>query len=329
MTSTSWQQTFLNFFPIPEFLLLSTSGIMITDTDIKFVRLHREIFGGGYKIAHSVKMDVPGGAVESGLINNPEAIKTILRDLSTRYGIRYAHAVLPEEKAYIFTKTIGWVPKEGLRDAVAFIVEENAPVTLAGSVFDFEIVSENKRTEEIKVTVSVLPENIVSYYTELFESAGITPVSFGLEPQAVARAVIHRGDNGAYLILNLSLKKTGFYAVDNSVVQFSETESYGVGGSDPYSNLENIKTEMQKILGFLSGRMDKRGLPENKITKIIICGPGAGNKDFVDKLMSGTTIDYAVADACLNMSKDHRPKMSPAESLDYASVIGLVLARGE
>jgi len=115
------QKTFLDLFPAPEFLLLSTAGIAVTDTDTKFVQLQREIFGDGFKLANSSKIDNPQGIIESN----------VLKKLSSRYGIRYAHAVLPEEKAYLFTTTIGWVPPLGLKDAVAFIIEENAPVSLA------------------------------------------------------------------------------------------------------------------------------------------------------------------------------------------------------
>ncbi|MDZ4206016.1 MAG: pilus assembly protein PilM, partial [Patescibacteria group bacterium] len=223
MISLLKQKTFLDFFPAPEFLLLSTTGIAITDIDTKFVQLRRKIFGDRFELAHASKVDNPKGAVESGLINNSDELVSILKKLASHYNIRYARASLPEEKAYLFTVNINWVPPEGLKDAVAFIIEENVPMSLAESVFDFEIINENESAGEIKLAVSVLPENIVNAYVGLFESALITPVSFDLESQAIARAVIRRGDKRPHLIINLSLKKTGFYVVEEEVVQFSTT----------------------------------------------------------------------------------------------------------
>jgi len=314
------QKTFLDLFPAPEFLLLSTAGIAVTDTDMKFVQLQREIFGDGFKLANSSKIDNPQGIIESN----------VLKKLSSRYGIRYAHAVLPEEKAYLFTTTIGWVPPLGLKDAVAFIIEENAPVSLAESVFDFEIIREDENAGEIKLSVSVVPKSVVSTYVEIFESALITPISFDLESQAIARAVIHRGDKRPHLIINLSLKKTGFYVVEEEVVQFSTTPAYGIDEGDSYPSLNDLKAEMRKVFVFWNARTDKSDKPEKKIEKVILCGLGASKTDFVEKLMSESEVPYALADVWLNMSpsRSHVAEIPFDESLGYASVIGLVLPRG-
>src|SRR3989344_2799883 len=314
------QKTFLDLFPAPEFLLLSTAGIAVTDTDMKFVQLQREIFGDGFKLANSSKIDNPQGIIESN----------VLKKLSSRYGIRYAHAVLPEEKAYLFTTTIGWVPPLGLKDAVAFIIEENAPVSLTESVFDFEIIREDENAGEIKLSVSVVPKSVVSTYVEIFESALITPISFDLESQAIARAVIHRGDKRPHLIINLSLKKTGFYVVEEEVVQFSTTPAYGIDEGDSYPSLNDLKAEMRKVFVFWNARTDKSGKPEKKIEKVILCGLGASKTDFVEKLMSESEVPYALADVWLNMSpsRSHVAEIPFDESLGYASVIGLVLPRG-
>ena len=329
MNLLSKQTTFRNLFPAPEFLLLSTAGIAVTDADTKFVQLRREIWGDGFKMVNFKKIDNPKGAVESGLINNREDIVTILKNLSSQYHIRYAHVVLPEEKVYIFTAKIGWVPPEGQRDAVAFILEGNAPVSLSESVFDFEIISGDENTGEIKVAVCVLSENIVNAYIEIFESAGISPVSFDIESQAIVRAVVGHGDNLPYLVINSFTNKTGFYVVEEGVVQFSTTLSYGMGEDESYSSINDLKAEMRKVIAFWSSRTDKSGNLEKKIEKIILCGPGGSNKNFVLKLMSESEVPYSLANVCLNMSSSHSPAsgLPPKESLEYASVLGLALPR--
>jgi type IV pilus assembly protein PilM len=207
---------------------------------------------------------------------------------------------------------------------VAFIVEENAPVSLAESVFDFEIIGEVSDSNEIKLTVTVLPKNIVNTYIELFESAGITPISFDLESQATARALIHRGDKQPNLIINLSRKKTGFYVVEEEVVQFSTTPTYSIGEGDSYPSLNDLKAEMRKVLAFWDDRSS-----EKKIEKIILCGFGASSRDFVKKLMSESDVPYAFADVWQNMSayQSHIPGISFGESLEYASAVGLILPR--
>lgn len=330
MTSLLGQKKFLDFFPAPEFLLLSTTGIVVTDADTKFMQLRRRAFGDGFELAHASKVDNPEGAIESGLINNPGELVSVLKKLSSHYNIRYAKASLPEEKAYLFTATIGWVPPSGLKDAVAFIIEENAPVSLAESVFDFEIIREDENAGEIELAVSVLPKSIVGAYVELFESSGIVPISFDLESQAIARAVIHRGDRRPHLIINLSLKRTGFYVVEEEVVQFSTTLAYGIDGDDSYPNLGDLKAEMRKVFAFWNARADKPSRSEKKIEKIILCGLKGSKMDFVEKLMGESEVPYALADVWLNTSpsRSHVSEIPFEESLDYASAIGLVLPHG-
>lgn len=330
MTELSRRKSFLDFFPVPEFLLLSNTGIVITDEDTKFIQLRRRVFGDGFELTRATKVVNTVGAIESGLIVSPQEIIPSLKKLATNYGIYYAHAVLPEEKSYLFTTTIPLVPPEGLRDAVAFIIEENAPVSLLESVFDFEIISQNKATNEIKLAVSVLPKGIVNSYVSLLESAGITPVSFELESQATARAVIHREDKRPHLIVNLSSKKTGFYVVEDSVVQFSTTPAYGVGALGMYSNLNDLKAEMRKVLAFWDVRTDKLG-KGTKIEKIVLCGSGASDEDFVKKFMEEINIEYLLADIWINTSssRESTPGIPFNESLDYASALGLVLSKNK
>ena len=329
MTSLLGQKNFLDFFPTPEFLLLSTTGIVVTDADTKFMQLRRRTFGDGFELAHASKVDNPKGTVESGLINNPGEIVSILKELSSHYNIHYARASLPEERAYLFTTSISWVPSLELKDAVAFIIEENVPMSLAESVFDFEIIEEDEGDGEIKLAVSVLPKSVVNAYVELFESSGITPVSFDLESQAIARAVIHRGDKRTHLVINLSLKRTGFYVVEEEVVQFSTTLAYGIDGDDSYPNLNDLKAEMRKVFAFWNARTDKSSRLGKKIEKVILCGLKGSRIDFVEKLMGESEAPYALADVWQNTSpsRNHVSEIPFEASLDYASAIGLVLPR--
>ncbi|OHA89765.1 MAG: hypothetical protein A3C70_00705 [Candidatus Zambryskibacteria bacterium RIFCSPHIGHO2_02_FULL_43_14] len=322
-------RAFFDLFPAPEFLLLSTTGVTVTDSDTKFVQLRRQTFGNGFELAHASKINNPQGAVEAGLINKPDELVSVLKKLSSHFNIRYACATLPEEKVYLFTTSIEKVPFGGLRDAVAFIVEENVPVSLAESVFDFEIIDQMPGSNKIKLTVTVLPKDIVNAYITLFESAGITPISFDIESQAIARTLIHRGDRRPNLIINLSRKKTGFYVVEDKVVQFSTTSAYSIGEDDSYSNLNDLKAEMYKVLAFWDARSDKSGQAGKKIEKIILCGFGASKHDFVGKLMSGSEIPYVLADVWQNMSvsRSYAPQMSFDESLEYVSTVGLILPR--
>lgn len=327
MRALARRQSFMDFFPVPEFMLLSMTGIVITDDDTRFVELKRGMFGDGFELVHASKAPNPKGAVESGLIVSPQNLAPVAKKMSEHFGTNYAKAVLPEERAYIFTTIIDRVPHDGLRDAVAFIIEENAPVSLAESVFDFEIIKSDRQTGEIKLAVSVIPKDIVKSYENFLESIGITPTAFELESQAVARAVIHREDRRPQLIINLSTKKTGFYVVEDGVVQFSTTPVFGIGADGSYSNIADLRAEIRKIITFWNIHTDKHGRPGKKIEQIVLCGHGASDATFVEKLMEGSEVDHQLADVWLNLStsRDRTPPIPFEESLGYAPAIGLVL----
>ena len=338
MVVSNRRKFFSDLFPVPEFLLLSVTGIMIRDINTKFVQLRRKMFGDGFELEYFNTVDNPKGAIESGLVNDPSGLIPILQEFSSNRKVRYVKVGLPEEKAYLFTASIDRVPYENLEDAVAFIIEENVPISLAESIFDFEIISEDKDTGKMKLAVSVLPRSVVDAYVALFESAGLTPISFDLESRAIAKTVIHKGDKQIALIINFSAKKTGFYVVEEEVVQFSTTLAYGLDSDNSRSSSKELLTEeMRKVITFWNARTDhhydsnEKNTYSKKIEKIILCGSLAGKSNLVDEFMTGNKIPYTLADVWINMPHSHNrtSQMLTDEALSYASAIGLVLPNSQ
>lgn len=329
MNALKRHRNFFDFFPVPDFLLLATSGVAITDEGIKFVQLRRNSENKELELVHVGDVGLPSGVVEEGFIHKKEELVKALKELSSKYGIHYVRASLPEEKTYLFTATIDDVAPENLRDAVAFIIEENAPVSLADSVFDYEVLEKKEGRLEIKVVVSVLSKKVVDAYTDIFVSAGMMPVSFDIESQAIARATVLEGDMKPQLIINLNKNKTGLYVVEDGVVQFSLTPSLGSQGEGSYPDLNDLRSEVKKLFTFWNTRLDKNGIAGKKIEKVLLVGPGAANKDFVNNLMFGTGVEYSWANVWINVfSFSHFvPEMPFEDSLSYATATGLALAQ--
>lgn len=169
-----------------------------------------------------------------------------LKNFSPQSKTSFANATLPDEKTYLFTAVVDSVSDEGLGDAVAFIIEENVPVSLKESVFSYEVIERSEG--KIKVAVTVVPKTVINDQIKLFESAGITIVSFDTESQIIARSIIPRGDKRAYLIINMLKRKTSFYVVEKGVVQFSTT----IGHTDitPLRQPAEIKAKVEEVLSF-------------------------------------------------------------------------------
>lgn len=297
----------------------------VTDESVHFIQFRRGLFGNGLKLSHYEKVMLPEGVMESGFINNAEKLAEVLKDLARRYNLRYARATLPEERAYLFTATIDKVPSEGLRDAVAFIIEENVPVTLENSVFDFDVLSTAEEGDKLRVTVSVISRKVVDFYLQVLGSAGITPASFDIESQAIARAAVPRGDKTTQLILNLGKNKTGFYVVEDEVVQFTTTLPYGAGGGTE-AHLNDLKTEIRKIFTYWSAH-SRGGVPAKNIEKVLLCGAASLDHGFVTELMSEVTTPFDWVDPWVNVSSsiEKLPPELIKDALEYVSAIGLAI----
>jgi len=317
---------FFDFFPAPKYMMLSSEGVALSETAVQFVQFKKGGTVGTLELVHCVNAPLEPGIIISGSIENKEAMVKALAELRTRYGVKYAHATLPEEKVYLFTITLDKVPFKDLRDAVAFTIEDNAPVSLSESIFDYEIIGETEGKNEVKLAVSVLPSVVVESYVAVYKEAGIVPITFDIESQAIARALVPRGDQGSYLIVNLGEKKTGLYVCEDEVVQFSSTTSYGAKEED----LGNLKAEMKKLFAFWNTRVDKHGHPEKRIEKILFTGPGARHEAFITSLMFGIEIAHDIGNVWVNAFRSRSgPDIPPNEALSLAAAVGAALPAQE
>ncbi|MDQ3089825.1 MAG: pilus assembly protein PilM [bacterium] len=327
LSSKTRSKKFTDKFPVPDFLLLGNSGITISDSNVKFAQFKKN--SKGLELIHFVDIPLTKGAITSGFINNKEEVTKALQYLNDLYNLPYVMATLPEERAYVFTTEIDRVPEADIRDAIAFTIEENAPVSLDKSIFDYDIIG-SIDTPKIKVAVTVVTYKGTALYTEVFEAAGISPISFEIESQAIARAIISKGDSRTQLIVNLALEKTGLYIVEEEIIHFTSTAPYGArldGGA--YQDLHNLKTEIRKVFAFWNTRLDFHGVPAKKIEKIIFVGEEAWKEDFIAQMMSDLSIDYSLANVWINALsfEETVPNILFKESLGCAAAVGLSLPR--
>ena len=318
MTMLKGHHSFLDLFPVPEFMLMGTTGISINTDAVRIVEAGRGRKSGGVEVVNLETLPIPSGTIVNGSIQDPNSLGEVLKKVVKKNGA-YMHATLPDEKGYIFTSVIDKVPFEGLRDAVAFIIEENVPLTLDKSIFDFEIIGETEGKSEIKVAVSVVSYEVVSTYTEALKSAGITPLSFTLESQAVSRALIPNGDNRALLVIYEGVDKTGLYIVQDGVVQFSTTAL-----SD-----DNVQSEAHRALSFWNSRLDKHGNLEKKVEEVIISGAKARDENFCKGVTAEFGIPCTTGDVWKNVSSPdlHKSNMHINDSFAYAPALGLALPK--
>ena len=115
--------------PPPQFLQMTTLGVDISDTSLKYVLLHPDRTSGRQlELRQWGDIDIPPGVLERGQVSDVTALGTVLKELREKTGARLVRVSLPEERAYIFeTEIAASTSAKEIRGQVEFRLEENVP----------------------------------------------------------------------------------------------------------------------------------------------------------------------------------------------------------
>ncbi len=348
---------FYQFFPPPEFLKMPAIGLDISDTTMRFVELietHK-----GLVIGRFGERAIPRGIIESGEVKKPADLRTTLSEIKKQFGLEFVSVSLPEERAYFFDVHLPIIKYDEIRGALELELEEHIPLKVDEALFDYEI--EKEVSTGIHTNVSAVPRSLIDGYLEAFSGTGITPTSFEVEAQSVARAIIPAGDKDSYMIVDFGKTRTGVTIVSNEMVQFTSTVS--VGGSAltdviaknlgvSYEEAEKVKREkgitgvsdndglylaLVSTVSILRDNITKAnvywqthddyGKKRLPVKKIYLCGGDSNLSGFVGYLSQGLNIQVELANVMINVnSLDlYVPEIKFSDSLSYATAIGLAL----
>lgn len=345
------------YFPTPSFLSMNSCAIDISDQSIKYGELKATSLG--FKLGRFGQVKIPSGVVVSGKIENEKELVSNLINLKARLGLNFIRVSLPEEQMYLFTLSIPKTKDADLKEMILLQIEEHVPLKASDTIFDYNIISENDKSFIVEV-VAIATSTIESYLS-VFNKAGLIPLSFELEAQAIARAVIPKGDNHPIMIVDFGSSRTGVSIVHDGRVLFTTTidiggvnltnmiaknfsltfdkaeemkRSYGLSG---YSNIDDIFPIILNGISVLRDELNKQysywtthndiNVDNEQIDHIILCGGDANLSGLSNYLETSMNIKVENANAWINISemKLSVPGMSFEESLGYVTVLGLAL----
>jgi type IV pilus assembly protein PilM len=362
MQSVKNKSFFARVFPTPKFLTTPAVGIDISDNSIHFIEF---INKNGKKILNKYgNRDIPKGVISRGEIQDVNALANILKKIKEEYNINFAHASLPEEKAYLFqTQIPDSISDKDIRNIIEFKLEEYVPIAPSVAVFDYEVLPKHENNQKhLDISVAVYSKQTIEKYTDAFKNAGLTLLSFEIESQAIARAIIKEGDDGTYMIVDFGKTKTGLSVVNKNILSFTSTleiekdalteaitkhlsvskeEADQIkneeGLIDTRSNkelfnelmniAESFKDDINKHYRYWQTRIDEKGNRVDAIEKIIICGGNSNLAGLPEFLSSSLKIKVERANVWTNvfLFNDFVPDIDNFNSLSYATAIGLAL----
>ncbi len=358
MSSHSFDRFFDRFFPVPSFLSAPAFGLDISDDVIKFIELINTKHG--LKIGRHGERAIPPGIMEAGKIKNPKRMEEMLLSLRLEVGIKSVRVSLPEEQVYLFKLRLEKAGLVNVREAIELSLEEHVPIQAQEAIFDYEFLGED--AQAIDLEVAVIPKNVIEGYLSIFENSQINVESFELEAQAIARAVVKKGDMETYMIVDFGEKRTGIFIISRGVIMFTSTldvggvmlndmivknfkisfeeaekmkRKYGLQRNaenrELFSVLLNsvsvLRDEIGKHFLYWHTHKDEEGKSNPPINKVILCGGDSNLIGLADYFAVSLKCSVEMANVWINIidTKNYVPEMHFKQALSFASCLGLAL----
>ena len=355
---THLSDVLLSLFPIPTLLRMGAGGLEISEHSVKYLFLSHK--GGARRINMYGNTDLPEGIVDDGEIKDVAALAQVLKGLLKEGVPQHVHVSLPEQKGYIFRMKVPRTADLSIREAVEFRIEEYVPLPPSDVVFDAEIIEGESTQSEYTLNVTAFPRMTVEAYYETLAGAGYTPLSFEIESQAAARAVIERADQETRMIVDFGETRTAIAVVQGGVVRF--TTSLELAGGSLASALKaagitadiervkneegvvaggkasgalmpiisNLKDEIQRHFVYWHTHGEAAGSLHAPIASVILCGGNGNLRGLPEYLSQALRVPVARASVWQNAFAltEYVPSISANQSLRYATVTGLALRGG-
>ncbi|MCA9358276.1 pilus assembly protein PilM [Candidatus Kaiserbacteria bacterium] len=350
--------------PPPSYLTMPCVGVDISDTSLKYVSFHSNAWS---KADRQIKdwgdIPVPNGVLDRGQVVDPQQLTAVLKEFKTATKGEFVRVSLPEERAYLFeTEIRRSTPAKEVRGLLEFRLEENVPIPSKDVLFDYVILPSDSDSRVAQVVVAAYARETIMQYYEACVAAGLRPVSFEVEAQAMARAVVPKDVTGAVMLVDFGKTRTGIGIAYKGVLLYTSTIDVGgdvlsqalrrvLGAEIAESELTKIKNTRGLIRGVDSGeaadallnavsiikdeiatRMQYWHLRNGnsdmrRIGSIVLCGGSANLKGLPAYFSETLGVPTVRANVWENtFSLDHIvPPIDRNHSFGYATAIGLAL----
>ncbi len=349
--------------PPPHYMQLPSAGVDISDSSLKYVQFQMDTRSGTQlELLHWGDIDIADGALKRGTVHEAKQLSEAIREVKERTGVDNVRVSLPEERAYLFeTEIKKGTPLREIRGLLEFKLEENVPLSPRDAFFDYDIIDSDKSSNMMRVSVTAYARDTVMSYYDACVVAGVVPLSFEVEAQAIARATIPSNDSHTHMIVDFGRTRTGTGLVHKGVLMYTST--IDIGGADlsaalraklgdrPESELTNIKNTIgliqevnntdvydaisstvssitdeikTRIQYWNNKELDRE---ERQIQSIIMCGGSVNMKGLPSYFTDELGITSERADVWQNaFSLDVSvPNIGKRYSYGYATAIGLAL----
>ena len=345
----------------------SAFGLDISDFSIKIAQLEKKNKGFKLKSFNRVTFPegiIKGGEIEK----EKELIELIRRSIDRVKGepIKTPYAVCSLSEQCSFVKIIQ-LPKMGIKEvkeAVKWEAEANIPLSLEEVYLDWQVISNENDPDHLNILINAVPKKLVDKYLRVLRAVDIEPVVFEIESVATARSLIKEdGSSKPVLIIDLGSNRTSFIIFAENNLRFTSSISIsnqqmitdiakklrvneeeaqllkfkiGLDKSKKQGEVFNallpclvkLVNQIKDYITFYKDQGQKAKVPQEDISKIILCGGGANLNGLPQYLSGRLKVPVVLGNPWINIFKTppkEVPGISREESLAYATALGLAL----
>jgi len=349
--------------PPPTYISLPSVGVDISDTSMKYISFKPSLRSEKMRVLDLWgDINIPDSVLQRGEIKDVKIMTEVLKEFKTKTGAEYIRVSLPEERAYIFeTEVKKNVSAKEIQSLLEFRLEENVPIAARDAVFDYQVVPDGNQGNSWQVVVAAYQRETILQYYEVCRAAGLTPLSFEVEAQAMARAVVPSSSCDTFMLIDFGKTRTGVGILSNRSLLYTSTIDIGGGqlsqvlrktvGDLAESELTQIKntkglirsvednsvsealiSTISVIKDEIANRMqywhtkDTRS-EQRRIKKIFLCGGSINLNGLPEYLTESLGVDCVRADVWTNAFRTDFvvPPIDRRHSYGYATAIGLAL----
>lgn len=314
---------FLKNFPPPKYLDAPYAGIAFSDSSIRILTLDK-------KNKHPIFFEettLPLGIIEMGKIKNEEALIKILTDIRAGLKTPFVKFSMPDETSYVFTAKVPVTPSGDAKESVSFILEENVPLLLADTSFDFDIqkIDETSAGYFAQITVIASATSLVMPYVLALQKADFEPLACTSESEATVYAVMPKNPNVAGVAIHVHRQSVGLYIASGYRVEFSAVIPISVGDATEIK-VQAIKAELLKAVNYWLGKRSAVS-GSDQLLPCYLCGRSEMLNDILLQINQIPKMKALIADVWSNAFSldEFVPEMPFETSLRFASAVGLFL----
>jgi type IV pilus assembly protein PilM len=349
--------------PPPSYITMPCIGVDISDTSLKYISFKPSLKDGSKRVLEQWgDLTIPSGVVNRGDVQDPKQLAAILKEFKEVAKAEYVRVSLPEERAYLFeTEIKNNTPAKEIRALLEFRLEENVPIPSREVFFDYAVLPIELNSRSVNISVVAYAKHTIQSYYDACIEAGLRPVSFEVEAQSMARAVVPRDIDGAVMVVDFGKTRTGIGIVYKGLLLYTSTIDIGgeqlsqvlrkelgdkteaeltmiknthglVREVDSSTVRDTLMSTISVIKDELAARMQYWHLRtgnqnERRIKSILLCGGSANLKGLPQYITETLNIPAVRGNVWENAFsfEDTVPPIDRHHSFGYAAAIGLAL----